>query len=50
MTLKSPSEVFAVYVFPIRKQITMSIYFPLRFNLIGDLFVLSRLLHEIESN
>ena len=29
VTLKSPGGVFAVLVFSIRKQITMSIYFPL---------------------
>ena len=37
-TLKLRGGVFAMLVFPIRKQITMSIYFPLHFNLVGDLF------------
>ena len=44
VTLKSPGGVFAMLVFPIRKQITVSIYFPLHFNLVGDLFVLPHLL------
>ena len=42
VTLKSPGGVFAVLVFPIRKQITMSIYFPPHTYFIGDLFVLPR--------
>ena len=50
VTLKSLGKVFAVYVFSIHKQITVLIYFPLHFNLVGDLFVLPRLLHVIESN
>ena len=45
VTLKLPGGVFVVLVFPIRKQITMSIYFLLHFNLVGDLFVLPRLLY-----
>ena len=45
VTLKSPDGVFAVLVFPIRKQITMSIYFSLHTLFIGDFFVLSRVLH-----
>ena len=45
MTLKLPGRFFSVYVFRIRKQITVSIYFPLHFNLVGDLFVLPHLLH-----
>ena len=40
VTLKSPGWVFAVLVFPIRKQITMLIYFPLHTKFIGDLFML----------
>ena len=40
VTLKSLGGVFAVYVFLIRKQITVSIYFPLHLILVGDLFVL----------
>ena len=42
MTLKSPGGVFAVLVFPIRKQITVLIYFLLH-SIIGDLFVLPRI-------
>ena len=45
VTLKSPGGVFALEVFPIRKQITVSILFSAAFNLVGDLFVLSRVLH-----
>ena len=45
MTLNSSSGVFALEVFPIRKQITMSNLFSTTFNLVGDLFVLSRVLH-----
>ena len=45
VTLKSLGGVFAVQVFPIRKQITVSIYFLLHTNLVGDLFVLPRLFH-----
>ena len=37
-------------VFPIRKQITLSNLFSAAFDLVGDLFVLSRLLHVIEPN
>ena len=37
-------------VFPIRKQITVSNLISTSFNLVGDLFVLPRLLHVIESN
>ena len=43
VTLKSLDEIFAVLVFPIRKQITMSIYFSLHLVLIGDLFLLSHI-------
>ena len=45
MTLNSSNEVFALEVFPIRKQIIMSNLFSNAFNLVGDLFVLSRVLH-----
>ena len=41
MTLKSPDKVFALEVFPIRKQITVSTLFSTAFNLVGDFFVLS---------
>ena len=43
--LKLPGGVFALKVFPIRKQITMSTLFLLHINLVGDLFVLPRILH-----
>ena len=42
VTLKSPSGVIAVLVFPIRKQITVLFIFRCILNLIGDLFVLPR--------
>ena len=45
VTLNSSSEVFALEVFPIRKQITMSTLFSIAYNLVSDLFVLPRLLH-----
>ena len=45
MTLKSPDGVFALEVFPIHKQITMSTLFYIAYNLVSDLFVLPRLLH-----
>ena len=40
VTLKSPGGVFAVLVFPIRKQITVLFIFPCILNLIDNLFVL----------
>ena len=45
MTLNSPGEDFALEVFFIRKQITVSNLFSVAFNLVGDLFVLPRVLH-----
>ena len=45
VTLKSPGEVFAVYVFPIRKQITCVNLISTVFSLIIDLFVLPRILY-----
>ena len=42
VTLKSPSRIIAVLVFPIRKQITVLFIFRCILNLIGDLFVLPR--------
>ena len=45
VTLKSSGGVFAMLDFPIRKQIAVSIYFPLHFNLVGDLFMFSHILH-----
>ena len=48
VVLKSPDEVFALEVFPIRKQITCQLYFPLHINLVGDFFVLPRIVQLIE--
>ena len=45
VTLNSPGEIFALKVFPIRKQITVSTLFFVAFNLVGDLFVLPRVVH-----
>ena len=45
VTLESPDGVFALEVFPIRKQITVSTLFSAVFNLVGDLFVLPHVLH-----
>ena len=45
MILKSPGEVFALDVFPNRKQIIMSTLFSAAFNLVVDLFVQPRVLH-----
>ena len=45
VTLNSPSGIFALQVFHIRKQITVSNLLCAAFNLVGDLFVLSRVLH-----
>ena len=45
VTLKSFSGVFAMLVFPICKQITMSTLFLLHIYLVGDLFVVPRVLH-----
>ena len=45
VTLNSPDGVFALEVFPIHKQITVSTLFSVAFNLVGDLFVLPRVLH-----
>ena len=45
MTLKSLGGVFALKVFPICKQITVSTLFSTAFNLVGELFVLPRVLH-----
>ena len=45
VTLKSPGGGFCCVVFPICKQIIVSIYFPLHVYLVGELFVLPRLLH-----
>ena len=45
VTLKSPGEIFALEVFPIRKQVTVSTLFYTAFNLVGDLFVLPHVLH-----
>ena len=45
VTLNSPDGVFALEVFPIHKQIIVSTLFSAAFNLVGDLFVLQRVLH-----
>ena len=45
MTLNSLGGDFALEVFLIRKQISVSNLFSVAFNLVGDLFVLSRVLH-----
>ena len=45
MTLKSLGGVFAVLVFPIRKQITVLFIFRCIPSLISDFFVLPRTLH-----
>ena len=45
VTLKSLSGVFALEVFPICKQITMSNLFSTAFNLVGDFFVIPSLLY-----
>ena len=50
VTLNSPSEIFALEVFLVRKLITVSTLFSATFNLIGDLFVLSRILHVNKLN
>ena len=48
--LNLPDRVFALKVFPIRKQITISNLFSTAFSLIGDLFMVPRLLQVIGSN
>ena len=45
MNLKSSDGVFALEVFPTWKQIIVSTLFSAAFNLVGDLFVLLRVLH-----
>ena len=45
VTLNSTGGVFALKVFPIRKQITCVKFFSAAFNLVGDLFVLPCVLH-----
>ena len=45
VNLKSPDGVFALEVFPIRKQIIVSTLFSTTFNLVGDLFVLPCILY-----
>ena len=48
--LKSLDGIFALKVFPIRTQITVSIYFLLHINLVGDLFMLPCVLHVNQIN
>ena len=43
--LKSPGGVFALEVFPIHNKSLCQLYFPLHINLVGDLFMLPRVLH-----
>ena len=45
VTLNSPGGVFALEVFAIHKQITVSTLFSTAFNLVGDLFMLPHVLH-----
>ena len=47
VTLNSPGGVFALEVFPIRKQLTMSTLFSAAFNLLGDLFMPPHVSHVI---
>ena len=45
VTLNSPGRVFALEVSPFVNKSPCQLYFPLHINLVGDLFVLPRLLH-----
>ena len=45
MTLKSLDGVFALEVSPFINKSQCKLYFPLHINLVGDLFVLPRILH-----
>ena len=48
--LNSPSEIFALEVFPIHKLITVSTLFFAAFSLVGDLFMLPHVLHVNKLN
>ena len=50
VTLNSPGGVLPWWFFPFVNKSPVSILFSTAFNLVGDLFVLPRLLHAIESN
>ena len=50
VTLNSPDGVLPRWFFPFVKKSPMSNLFFTTFNLVGDLFMLPRLLHVIESN
>ena len=50
MTLNSPDGVLSQWSSPFINKSLVSNLFSTAFSLVGDLFVLSRLLHEIESN
>ena len=50
MTLNSTSGILPWWYFPFINKSLVSNLFSTAFNLVGDLFVLPRLLHEIESN
>ena len=50
VTLNSPGGVLPQWFSSFVNKSFMSNLFSATFNLVGDLFVLSRLLHEIESN
>ena len=48
--LNSPGGVLPMWFFPFVNKSPVSNLFSTAFNLVGDLFVLPCLLHEIESN
>ena len=50
VTLNSPGGVLPRWFSPFINKSPMSNLFSAAFNLVGDLFMLSRLLHIIESN
>ena len=50
MTLNSLDGILPQWFFPFVNKSSVSNLFSAAFNLVGDLFVLSRLLHVIESN
>ena len=50
VTLNSPGEIFLWWFFVFINKSPVSNLFSTAFNLIGELFVLPRLLHVIESN
>ena len=50
VTLNSPGEIFLWWFFTFINKSPVSNLFSAAFNLVGELFVLPRLLHVIESN